>query len=506
MKKKIFLGIALVILLIVAICIINAVFFPKHEHTEVIKEAIEPTCTQSGLTEGKYCSTCSEILIAQKTIPAKNHTEGDWIIEKEATKTEDGSKHTECSVCKNVVNTEVIFAFGSVGLDYHINDDGKTCTIIGIGTCTDEHIVIPVNIDGYIVNTIGYKAFYEGKFSEITLPQTISSIGEYAFNECLLLKRINYSGTKEEWGAVNKAPYWNLSTFSYNLYFTNGMESKTYFTLNDTLPDGGGKTATVIILGGQSNAAGCSHDEYLQKNISAEKYAEYKNGYDNVYINNYSDGRLTNGFVKCSVLQGGPDGCFGPELGLADKLHEMYPDRTFYIIKCAWGGTNLFEQWLSPSSEGKTGRLYTEFVTYVQTSIRYLESKNYNVQIEAMCWMQGESDSFSVENGVNYEKHLTNFIHDIRKRFGLYLSEDGMAFVDAYIADNPMYWVYCDYVNESKKNVAASSPMNVVVDTIAHGLSCSEEPYGAVDMAHYDSLSEIKLGHLFAEEVAKFLD
>ena len=123
-----------------------------------------------------------------------------------------------------------------------------------------------------------------------------------------------------------------------------------------------------------------------------------------------------------------------------------------------------------------------------------------------MCWMQGESDSFSVENGVNYENHLTNFIGDIRKHFKSYLSKDGMAFVDAYIADNPMYWVYCDYVNESKKNVADSSPMNVVIDTIAHGLSCSEEPVGTVDMAHYDSLSEIKLGHLFAEEVAKFLD
>ena len=57
------------------------------------------------------------------------------------------------------------------------------------------------------------------------------------------------------------------------------------FTVDDTLPDGNGKEATIILLGGQSNASGCSLDEYLKKNVSAEKYEEYQNGYDNVYIN-----------------------------------------------------------------------------------------------------------------------------------------------------------------------------------------------------------------------------
>ena len=205
-------------------------------------------------------------------------------------------------------------------------------------------------------------------------------------------------------------------------------------------------------------------------------------------------------------MQGEIAGCFGPELGIADKLNEMYPDETFFILKCAWGGTNLFEQWLSPSSRGSTGELYKQFTEYINTSIKYLESKNYNVKIEAMCWMQGESDSFSVENATDYEKHLNNFIEDIRKNFKKYASDDGIAFIDAYIADNPVYWVYCELVNKSKRMVSEVSSMNVLVDTIANGLSCSEEPEEKPDMAHYDSLSELKLGHLFAEEIVKFLD
>ena len=284
------------------------------------------------------------------------------------------------------------------------------------------------------------------------------------------------------------------------------IENRITFEIKDTLPDGNGKKATVILLGGQSNASGCSLDEYLKKNVSAEKYAEYQNGYDNVYINFLSGANMSQEFVKCATLQGELAGSFGPELGLAEKLHEMYPDRTFFIIKCAWGGTNLFSQWLSPSSKGKTGELYNKFVAYVKTSMEYLISKNYDVQIEGMCWMQGESDSFSVEASEGYGENLSNFIKDIRKKFSKYSAADGIAFVDAYIADNPMFWVYCDAVNKGKSDVAALSPMNTLIDTISAGLECTKEPADTPDIPHYDSLSEIKLGHLFAENIAKFLD
>ena len=279
------------------------------------------------------------------------------------------------------------------------------------------------------------------------------------------------------------------------------------FTVNDNLPDGEGRRATVILLGGQSNASGCARDEYLEKNVSAQKYEEYKNGYDNVYINYFSSGmNLSEGFVKCATLQGEAGGFFGPELGLAEKLNEMYPDELFFIIKYAWGGTNLYEQWLSPSSIGKTGKMYKQFERFTQISLDYLVSKNYDVKIEGMCWMQGESDSFSTVNATNYQQNLTNFMKDVRDKFDGYASDDGIAFIDAEIADNPVFWVYCDLVNASKRAVSDSSDMNVLIDTNAEGLICTEEPEEQPDIPHYDSMSEIKLGHLFAEEVAKFFD
>lgn len=39
----------------------------------MIDNAVEPTCTTSGLTQGKHCSTCGKILQAQTEIPALGH-------------------------------------------------------------------------------------------------------------------------------------------------------------------------------------------------------------------------------------------------------------------------------------------------------------------------------------------------------------------------------------------------------------------------------------------------
>ena len=43
-------------------------------HTEAVDKAVEPTCTKTGLTEGKHCSVCSAVLVEQKVVPALGFT------------------------------------------------------------------------------------------------------------------------------------------------------------------------------------------------------------------------------------------------------------------------------------------------------------------------------------------------------------------------------------------------------------------------------------------------
>ena len=45
-------------------------------HNEVVDEAVPPTCTQIGLTEGKHCADCGFVVVAQSTINALGH---NWL-------------------------------------------------------------------------------------------------------------------------------------------------------------------------------------------------------------------------------------------------------------------------------------------------------------------------------------------------------------------------------------------------------------------------------------------
>ncbi len=92
---------------------------------DLVTTTVDATCTKAGSTTTS-CSRCDYSSVA--TIPAKGHTESGWIVDKEATETEAGSKHTECTVCGEVIKTESIPATGG-SLDYILGDangDGKT--------------------------------------------------------------------------------------------------------------------------------------------------------------------------------------------------------------------------------------------------------------------------------------------------------------------------------------------------------------------------------------------
>ena len=79
----------------------------------------------------------------------------------------------------------------SKGLEYTANSDG-TCSVTGMGTCTDTEVIIPsIAPTGDVVTSIGYKAFAnQSSIISVIIPDGVTQIGSKAFYECDNLAKI----------------------------------------------------------------------------------------------------------------------------------------------------------------------------------------------------------------------------------------------------------------------------------------------------------------------------
>ena len=77
----------------------------------------------------------------------------------------------------------------SEGLEYELNDDGKGYTVSGKGTCKDTNLIIPSTYNNLPVTSIGDSAFFGcTNLVNIRLPDSITSIGNYAFSDTAYYK------------------------------------------------------------------------------------------------------------------------------------------------------------------------------------------------------------------------------------------------------------------------------------------------------------------------------
>lgn len=189
-------------------------------HTEIILSKKEPTCTETGLTEGKKCSTCGSILKEQEVIEALGHTE-EVIKGKEPTCLMGGLTDGKyCTVCEKTTATQtVIPAKGHIysdgycigcnqiepteGIIYYVEFDRGNCycTVRGVdenykGGEIPKDIIIADEYMGYPVTEIWSNAFVNNSSIEsIYIPRSITKIGAAAFQNCTSLKSITISNS-----------------------------------------------------------------------------------------------------------------------------------------------------------------------------------------------------------------------------------------------------------------------------------------------------------------------
>ena len=201
----------------------------------------------------------------------------------------------------------------------------------------------------------------------------------------------------------------------------------------------------VFILSGQSNMVGAGEVssqlsrnvgkgslEWLTENpITAPHYQHLRNEdgswqqRDDVQICFFDRrGPLQPGY-------GSTQNKIGPELGFGCCIGDAF-DEPVLLIKIAWGGKSLAEDFRPPSLEGKTGLYYTKILEHTKNVLRQADQlfpqlTGRTFLLEGFGWHQGWNDRINQSFNDAYEHNMIQFIKDIRRD----LKEPALPFVIA---------------------------------------------------------------------------
>lgn len=187
----------------------------------------------------------------------------------------------------------------------------------------------------------------------------------------------------------------------------------------------------VFILAGQSNMQGQGaivdpeNDpgdliDVIQNDVNGDwsdvGLVDNWNTLNDVYL--YYEG--DDGTIKENVTvgQGANSNSFGPELMFAHQLDKFYDDPVV-IIKTAWGGKTLAEDFRPPSAGGTTGAYYNAMIQIVQNvtqnlSIEFPTIGISDFELSGFAWFQGWNDGDNAGFFNEYESNLNHLVNDVR--------------------------------------------------------------------------------------------
>lgn len=287
-------NIKLLSLLLAIICAFSALFVScereedeETEAEEIVKTEEEidqtdaPTVTDEETTGAPETTAAPETTVEETTAPeTTEHVHSYVSTENTASCTGDvtvyhtcacGDKKTEilpmiahnfvnnvCSMCglENVVYSK--------GLEYKLNDDKASYSLIGIGTCTDADIIIPSKYENLPVTNIESDTFKGNKtIKSIVIPESIKTIGMSVLNDADSLVSITFKNgvTDIDYGAFYSCDALaeivlpeSLRTVGSNVFAS--CKNLKSITLNDGLTEiGSGSFEAYSPFGNYNDAA-----------------------------------------------------------------------------------------------------------------------------------------------------------------------------------------------------------------------------------------------------------
>ena len=169
-------------------------FLTPHVHTIVTQPAVEATYTETGKTEGSYCSECGEVFTAQEDVPA--------LGEKDFTFTTDDTGATVTGYTGENTDVQLPSVLGGkpvVAIGANAFNGNETITSVTLpdsvtqlegftfSDCSDlQSVILPKTLESLPRST------FSGcqKLTDVTLPAGLKTIESYAFKDCGSLREI----------------------------------------------------------------------------------------------------------------------------------------------------------------------------------------------------------------------------------------------------------------------------------------------------------------------------
>ena len=120
-------------------------------------------------------------------------------------------------------------------------------------------------------------------------------------------------------------------------------------------------------------------------------------------------GKLTIGYTGY-----GRSSHIGPELQFGHVVGDHF-ESPVLLIKTAWGGKSLFQDFRPPGAGGDVGPYYLQMVAEVKDALETLAGDDY--RLAGFVWMQGWNDMVSKEATAQYAANLAHLARDVRAEF-----------------------------------------------------------------------------------------
>jgi hypothetical protein len=214
---------------------------------------------------------------------------------------------------------------------------------------------------------------------------------------------------------------------------------------------------------------------------------------------------------QITIGQGANNNMFGPELMFAFQIDQYYQEPVL-IIKTAWGGKSLAEDFRPPSSGGTTGEYYNKMIDIVNhvtnnisTEFPALGTSTY--ELAGFAWFQGWNDGASNSFLNEYESNLYNLINDVRNDLGSPNLPVVVASTGQGGYENHTGWMQDmqDIISIAQENVACNDSIYGgtlgFVNTKPFYPAVSESPEDAGYHFHNNALTFLNIGKSIGDEM-----